>query len=541
MTTITTNAAKTAIIYARVSSVRQAEEQLPIEGQLEASRAKAKAIGAQVLKEFVDAGITGRSMSRPAFLSALAYCEAHQVNYFIVWNTARFGRNKLDAGINKRKLRANGTSLVYVSTNIDPSTEEGWYAESFLEIVDEAYSRSVSKDTVRGMMKNASDGNFNGGRVPLGYRVVDAGLRRRLEVNEDEAPTVRKIFELCLSGQGCKLIAMDLNRAAITRRGKSWTKNAVALVLKNHRYAGQSIFNRRNHAEAIWRDPSEWVTTEGCEAIVTKEMFEIAQANLATRSPGTGSGSPLSTHPFTGMLHCPHCDSKMKIETATGRSKRYSYYNCGAFLAGKGCAGQRISAEPFDEWLTDALTKRLFVPEEVADIVKQIHERNGAWVKERAAYRGQLVRELRQAELRRANLLDLLELKGTATPNLGEVTERLRAHKAQIAKIEALLVEAEVPPPLQVADRDIAETTEWLRGVVADCQDPARIRGFFSAFIEKIELTPPHEVRVTYNLDRLVNRPRSEVVHSETGWLPERAMLRTAIALSLPPGLRRAA
>lgn len=531
---------KTAIIYARVSSLRQAQDELPIAGQIDQARAKAVAIGATVLKEFIDDGISGRSVRRPAFQAALAFCEAHRVTHFIVWNTARFGRNKIDAGLLKRRLRAGGTSLVYVTTNIDPETDEGWLSESVLEIMDEAYSRSVSKDTRRGMMKNAVDGNFNGGRVPFGYRVAAAGKRRRVEVNEDEAPIVRKIFEHCLSGSGCKTIAMQLNSEGVSKRGARWTKANVSLVLKNYRSAGLCVFNRRNHAEHAWRDPADWITVEGQPAIVELETFERAQALLEVRAPGPGKSSPHSTFAFTGLMQCSKCGSRMKIETATGRSATYSYYNCSGHIAGRGCAGQRVPARPFDEWMLEELAARLFTPLEVAKIVRQIHELSGSWVKERRARRELLVRELRQAESRRDRLFEILELEGRAAPNLGDIAQRLRGHKARIAELEGRLVEVETAPELALSELDVAEVSEFLRATVVECESAERRRSFFGGFVEALEVRPT-EVVVTYHPDRMLNRPRQEAVHSERNWLPERALLRTKLVLQFPPALARRA
>ena len=64
--------------------------------------------------------------------------------------------------------------LIYAAMNIDRSTEEGWLADSFQQIIDEAKSRATSRDTRRSMMQAAGEGFFMGGRVPFGYQAVPA-------------------------------------------------------------------------------------------------------------------------------------------------------------------------------------------------------------------------------------------------------------------------------------------------------------------------------------------------------------------------------
>ena len=159
---------KTAIIYARVSTTRQAEEELPIQGQVEQCINKASALGADVVREFVDEGISGRSDARPAFQDAIAYAETLTPDYFICWSTSRFSRNKLDAALYKLRLGKAGVHIVYVSLNIDRDSDAGWMTEGVLELFDEFSSRQVAADTMRSMVKNARDGYRNGGRPPFG-------------------------------------------------------------------------------------------------------------------------------------------------------------------------------------------------------------------------------------------------------------------------------------------------------------------------------------------------------------------------------------
>lgn len=73
---------KTAVIYARVSTARQADDGLPVESQIDQCRAKAAALSAAVLEVFRDDGISGRTSKRPAFQAALDFW-AQRIK---VWN-----------------------------------------------------------------------------------------------------------------------------------------------------------------------------------------------------------------------------------------------------------------------------------------------------------------------------------------------------------------------------------------------------------------------------------------------------------------------
>ncbi|MDB5657349.1 MAG: Recombinase family protein, partial [Tardiphaga sp.] len=335
---------KTAVIYLRVSSVQQARKELPVESQLQHAQTKAKALGATVVAIFTDAGLSGRSDKRADFQEAIAYCEQHKPDYFIAWDTARFARNRIDAALYKRELRKHGTDVVYVSMSIDSKTDEGWFVEALLEVMDESTSRRISKDTKRSMIKNAEEGFFNGGRVPFGYQTAAEGNRKRVVILETEAVTVREIFAMAQRGMGALSIAVSLNNGGVLNRGRKWAKSTIINLLQNQAYAGYTIFNRRKHHCRTLEPESSWIRTKSRPAIIEEDIFMGIQRQIAGRAPVLGAGSPKSGHMFTGLLKCGECGAAMHIESATGRAKQYFYYRCGEAKRGGACAGRRLSA-----------------------------------------------------------------------------------------------------------------------------------------------------------------------------------------------------
>jgi DNA invertase Pin-like site-specific DNA recombinase len=115
---------KTAVIYCRVSTIRQAEEELSIQSQRQRCEDKARALDATVLRVYSDEGLSGQSGDRPAFQQAILYCETHNPTYFITWSTSRFARNRLDAQLYKRRLSQSGVTLVYAGMEIDRDTPD---------------------------------------------------------------------------------------------------------------------------------------------------------------------------------------------------------------------------------------------------------------------------------------------------------------------------------------------------------------------------------------------------------------------------------
>jgi DNA invertase Pin-like site-specific DNA recombinase len=531
--------ASTAIIYVRVSSHRQAEDGLPIASQLDQAKRKVDELDAKLLRVFADEGVSARTDRRPAFQEAIGFCSAQKVDYFVCWDTSRFARNRIDAAVYKKLLRGGGTDVIYVATAIDATTDSGWIQESVLEIMDESHSRRVAADTKRSLMKNAADGYFNGGRTPFGFEVVPEGKRRRLAIVEHEAELVRQMFRMYIEGAGCKLIAMRLNADGLINRGRRWSKNSVTLTLKNTRYIGETIFNRRDHAANRWRPESQWIRAESHEAIVSKEIFMSVHELFKKRTATEEHGSPKSQHAFTGLLTCSACGARMKIETATGRSRRYDYYNCGTAIRGQGCGSRRVDADKLDAFLVERILDSLLTPARIEEMVRDLHELSGKWIQERKSMRESVVKQLRSAETKRDNLFSLLELSGKDTPNLEDITKRLRALKAQIEGLEVALIRIEEAPDFVMQEIDYAAMSTFLRDLIARDSSPSARRIFLADFIDSIVLGPD-EIRVNYKPHRLITKDATDVVHSANGWLPDVGLLRT-IAIRIPPGLRRAA
>lgn len=529
---------KRAIIYARVSTKRQADDGLPVESQIDHCRGKAAALGCEVVKVFTDGGISGTTDRRPAFQDALNWCAVSEVDYFITWSSSRFARNHLDAGHYKGVLAKYGTRLIYSSNETDIRTDDGWFIDAIGAVIDERYSRQVASDTRRSMLKAARDGFFLGGRVPFGYLAVADGKRKRLAVHPTEGATVRQIFGLALQGCGTKMIALQLNGQGLTMRGKPWAKNTVNYLLKNEVYAGWTIFNRKAKGR-VENPAADWVKVPSHEALVSASDFERAQTMMTDRQPQNVGGQPRSDFAFVGLLKCGTCGASLQTCSGTGRSKVYHYYGCRDSLVGKQrCTFKRMRAEQFDQWLLGELLDQVMTPDRMADVISQAHEQRLDWVRDRSGRRDGLVAELRAAEKARGNLYAVLELHGQDAPNLGDLSPRLRELNERVKKIEASLLDLENEPigPGDLPEVDAAEAAEMLRGIVLDCDDPKKLRAFVGSFVKEITVADG-EVIVDYHPECLVRLDHRTRIHSADYWLPVRGTLRTLRLVIVRPGL----
>ena len=513
---------KRAVIYARVSTQRQADDGVSMDSQIEQCHVKAAALGVVVDQVFRDDGVSGRTDNRSGFQSALAYCAANQVSHFICWSTSRFGRNLQEALKNVNQLREWGTKPAYVHQDIDLDTDQGWMLAVVTGMMDEMHSRNVAKDTLRSMISASRDGYWVGGTPPFGYKAVKIGKRSKLVPHESNADIVRMMFRLVLEERlGAQAIALRLNAERMLRDGKTWGKTSVTFVLKNKSYMGVRLFNQVKKKTREAKAAEEVVQVDSHPPLVSKDDFERAQTMMQDRMPQHKGGTNKATFAFTGLVFCGICGGQLQMTSGTSRNgDQHSYYTCMAHRAGRPrCLLKAAPAALFDDWMVGEIVDKLLTPEVMQEVIGEIQGHSHSWADERSARRKVLVRDLRDKESRRGNLFELLETQGKNAPNLGDLSGRLHELSADIQEIQRQLtiLETQKGPDYSQMTFDPQIAADMMRERIANCPDKRQLRGMLGTFVHQI-LVSNHRITVEYREDALLRGPQT-TVHSGVIWL----------------------
>ena len=512
---------KTAVIYARVSTVRQADDGLPIESQIDRCEDKARALGARVVKRFVDGGISGRRESRPEFQAAIEWCETYGPDYLITWSTSRFTRDRGHAYLYKQKLRRAGVEIAYCSVDINPNEDSGMLLEGVFELLDEWQSNQTSKDTSRSMIRNAKRGYWNGAKPPFGYQTVAAAddpRRKRLQPNPAESWIAQRIFSLRADGIGSRRIAQQLNDQNVLRRGQPWRPNAVQQLLANRACIGQIVFGRKDGRTGARKPESEWIIIDSHEPIIDRDTWDSVRSAVDDAAVGKTSrgGAPRSQHVFTGLLRCGHCGGAMHIENARGRSATYNYYRCRNAQLKDGCDTPRVPAGDLDDWLLAVVATDVFTVENVRSIVHELKQMSDEWQADRAVRRSEQSGQLESVSQRIQSLYDILELQGRDAPNLGDLTRRLRDLNGQREQLEIEIsqIDAESRPDTGVSDDEVERIAEALRSIMLETDNVKRLRSFLETFVRAARIDESG-VRLQYDQSRLISVGQpTRAVHS---------------------------
>ena len=151
--------------------------------------------------------IRDSNMERPDLQRMLRAIERRQVNLVITKDLSRLGRNYLQTGhLIEDFFPRNGVRYIAMNDGIDTLRDNNDIAP-FKNILNEMYSKDISKKVHSSYLLKAQKGQFTGCLAPFGYR-KDPEDRNHLLIDEETAPIVRLIFGYALNGHGPNYICL---------------------------------------------------------------------------------------------------------------------------------------------------------------------------------------------------------------------------------------------------------------------------------------------------------------------------------------------
>lgn len=154
---------KRVFVYARVSTKRQAANDLSVPDQIAHAERWIFEQGALLAQTFVEAGASATRDDRTQFQAMITAATSHEsgIDVILVHSLSRLFRNALHFMQYKEMLRRHRVRIVSITQSFgdDPASE---LAVGMLALFDEYHSAENSKHVKRTMLANASRGFWNG-------------------------------------------------------------------------------------------------------------------------------------------------------------------------------------------------------------------------------------------------------------------------------------------------------------------------------------------------------------------------------------------
>jgi site-specific DNA recombinase len=349
-------------IYVRIS--QENPDGYSLADQEQRCRIYAEEQGWQVIKVYVDDGVSGRRWDRPALQRMIAELQPLGVGTVIVYDLDRAMRRLRYQIQLKDELDVRHVSLVSLADGvIDTSTPEGILRFHAKGMVNEYQANTTARKVRDNLAYKAKHGGWVG-QWPIGYEKESQG---RLVPSVD-APVVQLIFVLYASGKYTDAtIADELNARGYqtidTKTGKRgrFERESVRTILKNRAYLGYVSSGGEEY-------PGQH------EPLISEELWAAAQTIRETRT--RSHGSPILTEAawLNGHVWCEECKNKIWHQKS-GRQANVRYYRCSG-INKRTCHASMVQAQTLEGEMLDLLGM-LVIPPDIAGLVADEARRLG--------------------------------------------------------------------------------------------------------------------------------------------------------------------
>lgn len=353
-----------------------------------------------------DNGETGTNFSRPQFEAMMEKVKRGEINCIVVKDLSRFGRNYKETGnYLERIFPFLGVRFVAVNDNFDTLTaerNENGYIVPLKNIINEAYSKDISKKIVSALSSKQKRGDFIGAWAPYGYS-KDPNDPHHLIINEETAPVVRQIFAWRVEGVSVVQIARRLNDAGIpspssylyetgqvkTEKYKDvpWHNQVLKNLLSHPVYLGHMVQGRKRQSfydgqKQVYTPESEWAVVPNThEPIIDQHTFDAVQKLARERREeyhsrlGKFDGMGQSENIFKGLVFCADCGRTLvRYKSVSHGKKLWHTFICPSHTDDpKACPKKSIREDVLTRIVLSAVQKQVALATDMESVVREIN------------------------------------------------------------------------------------------------------------------------------------------------------------------------
>ena len=342
---------------------------------------------------YSDYGISGTDKQhRTGYKRLLRHCREEKIDRIVCKSISRFARNTSDFMTALNTLHDHQVTILFEKEGLDTADPTSDFILTTLAAIAQEESRSISSNIRWGNQKRYPKGqarNYDiyGYRYAKGedaFETMEDGYQiHRVEIVEEEAAIVRRIFQEVEDGKRYSDIARRLNYEHIPApdqgktkrkiRGRTtvkegietgWTAAMISRMVTLERYCGDALLQKTYTPDFLTHksrvnngEMPQYLVRDHHPAIISREQFERVQKVRQGNATRFGNRGKRTDHPFSGRLICAHCGRAFNIRNAS----RYPIWFCptSALNNGKGvCHAEKIYEEQAVRMFRKAFTDR---------------------------------------------------------------------------------------------------------------------------------------------------------------------------------------
>ena len=415
-----------ALIYCRVSSLKQVEEGHGLDSQETRCRDYAKRKGYDVIGVYHDKGVSGGMIDRPGMRQLLSFLlKQNEGVAVIIDDLSRFSRDVM-VHWQLRELMKRAGGLLECPTMTFGDTSDDKLVENLLASVSQ-HQREKNGEQTRNRMQARCSAGYWVFHAPIGYKYEKTKEHGKLLVkHEPIASSIKEALEGYASGR----FETQAEVKRFLEAQPDYPKDKRGEV---HQSRIMELLSRPIYAGFITHERWDLHLIPGMhEPIISLETWHKNQNRVSggTR-PRKETVAPIRKDtrpdfPLRGFVTCCGCDNPMTAAWSKGRSTHYGYYFCQT----KGCSEFRKNIRKADiEGEFETLLRQLQPSQPLIEVAYDVLK--DVWEEKRQKFSGctaAVKMEIKKLEHKAATVMERL-LSTKAEP-------LIKAYEAEIGRIE---------------------------------------------------------------------------------------------------------
>lgn len=276
--------------------------------------------------------IVGTNFERPDFKRLIKDIENKKVNMVITKSLSRLGRDYIETGrLIEKFFPENSIRYIAILDDVDTLLDSSMDFVALKNLMNDFYAKETSKNVKKTKnRKRKNDGFYYISHAPFGYKKID--IKGNIEIVEEQADLIRRIYKEFSEGRGTYQIAKMLNNEGILPPGlqmglpvaiknqteitKIWDCTQIRRILQNPIYIGTIVQNKtrkisyKSHKKII-NPKEEYIYMENHhKPIIDEETWNLTQKIFKNKNNQKIKETDELLKPF---LYCSHCHNHLSI------------------------------------------------------------------------------------------------------------------------------------------------------------------------------------------------------------------------------------
>ena len=276
-----------------------------------------------IVDVILDDDCTGTDFRR--FDSIIGQVKRKEIQVIVFKDASRLGRNLKESLIFRDFMAEQGAELLFES-------EE--YNEDFFPLKAWFNEQRAKEDSlkIRRVLRHKMETGELLVKPVYGYRRFD---RCTMVPDGETAKIVRWLYEEAAKGRGSGELAAQLNAMGVptpsqaagnARAASCWNAQHIRRILTDPVYIGTMVHHKSSkksfkNKKTVRNPEADWIVRrDHHEPLVSGELFEMVQA---ARRRFQREKYTQKNRPFSGLLICGRCGSRLVLRTKKGRPDAY--------------------------------------------------------------------------------------------------------------------------------------------------------------------------------------------------------------------------